>query len=190
MSEIIEVDYGPLEKLIGVWVGDKGMDVAPDPELGTIDSPFYETITFTAGGDLKNAKSQVLSNLFYRKIVKRKSNDEVFHDETGYWMWDAKERVIIHSLAIPRAVCVLAGGNYEGNNDENGKVSFEVSANVENKDWNILQSPFMQQQARTTSFYQKFTIEDSKLTYSETTMLEIYGKEFEHTDKNELIRQV
>ena len=71
-----------MEKLIGVWVGDRGMDVAPDPELGIIDSPFYETITFTAGGDLNNAKFQVLSNLFYRKIVKRKSNDEVFHDET------------------------------------------------------------------------------------------------------------
>lgn len=187
MSEIIAVDYGPLESLIGVWVGDKGMDVAPDPELGTIDSPFYETITFTAGGDLKNAKSQVLSNLFYRKIVRRKSNDEVFHDETGYWMWDAKEQIVMHSLAIPRAVCVLAGGKYQSSAD--GKVSIEVAASLDDKDWSIVQSPFMQQNAITKSFYQKFTVGNGILTYSETTMLDIYGKEFEHTDINELVKQ-
>ena len=46
MSEI--VDYGPLSKLIGVWKGDKGMDIAPEPD-GTEENPYYETITFTEG---------------------------------------------------------------------------------------------------------------------------------------------
>ena len=31
MSTIIdEVDYGPLAQLIGTWVGNRGLDIAPD----------------------------------------------------------------------------------------------------------------------------------------------------------------
>ena len=99
MSEIDAVDYGPLTKLIGVWYGDKGMDIAPEPD-GTEENPYYETFTFTEGGSVTNAESQVLSVLHYRRIVTRKSDNGVFHDETGYWLWDARDKVIIHSLSI------------------------------------------------------------------------------------------
>jgi len=47
----------------------------------------------------------------------------------------------------------------------------------------------MQKTARTTEFRHKLTLKDDRLSYSETTVLEIYGKTFEHTDQNELIRQ-
>jgi len=140
MSKIKEVDYGPLKKLIGVWKGDKGLDVAPDPD-GDEENPYYETITYTAIGDLTNAELQVLSALHYRQIVKRKSNNEVFHDETGYWMWDAKEELVMHSLVIPRAVCVLAGGHYTGTKDSEGNVIIEVSAKIEDKNWTIIHPP-------------------------------------------------
>ena len=120
-----EVDYGPLVELVGVWQGDKGMDIAPEPD-GTEENPYYETITFTAGGDLSNAESQVLSNLHYRRIVRRKSNDEIFHDQTGYWIWDARENVIMHSFVIPRAVGVLAGGHYNGEKDAAGNIIIAV----------------------------------------------------------------
>ena len=109
MSSEQEFDYGPLAELIGVWEGDKGLDVAPEPD-GVENNPFYETITFTAGGDVTNAESQVLTLLHYHQIVKRKSNDKVFHDETGYWMWDAERKLLMHSLSIPRAVSLIAGG--------------------------------------------------------------------------------
>ncbi|GAB4137768.1 MAG: hypothetical protein Fur0037_03070 [Planctomycetota bacterium] len=96
------IDYGPLEAFLGVWKGDKGLDVTPDPK-GEEINPFHETITFTAIGDATNAEEQVLAAVHYRQIVKRKSNDEVFHDATGYWMWDGKAGTLMHSLAIPRA---------------------------------------------------------------------------------------
>jgi hypothetical protein len=188
MEEASNIDYGPLAELIGIWEGGKGMDIAPESN-GTEENPYYETITYTEGGDLTNAESQVLSVVHYRQIVKRKSNDEIFHDETGYWMWDAREKVIMHSLTIPRAVCLLAGAQYIEKKDEDRNLIIEVSASIDDKDWNIIQSPFMKNNARTTSFRQNIIVGNGKMTYFETTMLDIYGKVFEHTDQNELFLQ-
>lgn len=188
MSDIKDIAYGPLIELIGDWYGDKGMDVAPEPD-GAENNPYYETINFTAIGDVTNAESQILAAVHYRQIVKRKSDDEVFHHETGYWMWDADAEIIMHSLTIPRAVSVLAGGNHNGERTGDGSFILEVSARQNDKDWHIIQSPFMQDNARTTAFYHQITVGNGKLSYLETTMIDIYGKVFEHTDQNELIRQ-
>ena len=46
------VNYGPLESLIGVWKGNKGVDVAPEP-TGEENTPYHETLTFTAIAMLK-----------------------------------------------------------------------------------------------------------------------------------------
>ena len=188
MNTIEEVDYGPLTELIGVWKGDKGLDVAPEPD-GAENTPYYETITFTAIGDVTNAGSQLLSVLHYHQIVQRTSNDKVFHDETGYWMWDAAAGIIMHSLTIPRAVSVLAGGRHNGKSGSDGNIVLDVSADLNDQDWQIIQSPFMRDNARTTSFRHKIIVGSGKLSYAETTIVEIYGTVFEHTDQNELIRQ-
>lgn len=186
MSVQEEVDYGPLKSLIGEWTGDKGYDIAPEPD-GIEENPYYETISFSEGGSLENAQIQTLAVLYYRRIVKRKSNDEVFHDETGYWMWDAKEKTIIHSLSIPRAVTLLAGAQFENETDANGDLTIEVQSSISDKDWNIVQSPFMKKNAKTTSYHQKIVVGKGKMKYKETTMLSIYGNDFEHTDENELM---
>lgn len=182
------IDYGPLKNLMGVWKGNKGVDIAPEPD-GTENNPYYETISFSAVGDVTNAESQILAAVHYRQIVYHKSNDEIFHDETGYWMWDKKTGIIMHSLSIPRAVSVLAGGVYKAEKTADGSIILEVSASINDKDWQIIQSPFMQNNARTTAFHHKIYLGDNTLSYSETTMVEIYGKVFKHTDQNELIRQ-
>lgn len=193
MGEVEKVNYGPLTELIGVWHGDKGHDVSPEPD-GSENSPYYETITFAAAGDVTNAESQLLTALHYRQIVQRKSNDEIFHDQTGYWIWDAERGTVMHSLTIPRGVSVLAGGTFNGENfnvenNEDEKIVLEVSASLDNKNWKIIQSPFMQKNASTTQFDQTLIVGDGRLSYSQTTVLDIYGRIFEHTDKNELFRQ-
>lgn len=188
MSDTDDINYGPLNGLIGVWKGDKGIDIAPEPD-GTENNPYHETITFEAIGDVTNAESQVLAAIHYRQIVQRKSDDEVFHDETGYWMWDANTKTIMHSLTIPRAVSVLAGGSHTGNQENDGSFVLEVSASLDDKDWQIIQSPFMRDNAKTTEFRHRITVGNGKLSYSETTIVDIYGKVFEHTDNNELTRQ-
>jgi hypothetical protein len=188
MNDTCDIDYGPLSELIGVWKGDKGLDVAPEPD-GAENNPYYETITFTPADDVTNAESQVLAAIHYRQIVQRKSNDKVFHDETGYWMWDADAGIVMHSLTIPRAVSVIAGGTWNGERTADGSITLEVSAQINDTDWQIIQSPFMQQNARTTGFSHRITTVNGRLSYSETTIVEIYGTVFEHTDRNELLRQ-
>lgn len=72
---------------------------------------------------------------------------------------------------------------------EDGDLIIEVSAGLEDKDWGVIQSPFMRDNAKTTGFSQRIKVGNGKMTYSETTMLEIYGRTFEHTDENVLIKE-
>ena len=184
---IDEVDYGPLACLVGTWKGDKGMDVAPDPNNGKEENPYYETILFEAVGNVKNADKQVLAAVRYHQVVSRKSDRKIFHNETGYWMWDEASGIVMQSLTIPRGVCVLAGGKAAAQ-VKKGATIFEVRASLGDNDWGIIQAPFMRDKARTTGFTHKITVEGDRLTYSETTLLEIYGKTFEHADQNTMRR--
>ena len=97
-----DINYGPLTGLIGSWQGDKGIDLAPEPD-GEESHAYYEALTFEAAGDVTNAGKQTLAVLRYHQVVQRKIDDAVFHDETGYWMWDSNTNTIMHSLTIPRA---------------------------------------------------------------------------------------
>ncbi|MCO4782328.1 MAG: FABP family protein [Candidatus Cloacimonetes bacterium] len=179
MSETI--NYGPLHNLIGTWTGDKGLDIAPEPE-GEERNPYYETITFSECNDVTNAEEQKLIFIQYRQVVRRKSTDKVFHDESGYWMWEPDSDKISHSFSIPRGICVLAEGSYK--TDSNESVLFVESGH--NDQWPITQSPFMINKAKTTGFQRKFVVDKNKLKYTQIMNLEIYGREFEHKDQNEL----
>ena len=101
-----EVDYGPLTLLIGKWTGDKGMDVAPHPDEEKEENPYTETITFEESGALKNAKKQTVSMVRYLQVVSRKSNGETFHEQVGFFMWDADTQTVMHSLTIPRGLAL------------------------------------------------------------------------------------
>lgn len=185
MSDKNSDEFGPLAALIGEWTGDHGVDIAPEPD-GQETNPYFETITYDPVSGLKNAESQSLEVIHYRQIVQRKSDGAVFHDETGYWMWEPDTRTVMHSLTIPRGVCVLAGGVYAGEKDSDGRTVIEVAASLTDERWKIIQSPFMQANASTTSFSQKMIVGNGRLSYMQTTMLDIYDKTFEHTDQNDL----
>ena len=180
-----DVDYGPLSHLIGTWTGDKGVDWSPE-KAGMNKNEYHETIVFSAVGEVENAESQVLAAIHYHQVVIDKSDGEAIHNETGYWIWDAENSTVIHSFTIPRGVCVIAGGKYEGKVDADGYSEIEVEALADSENWPISQAPFMSANAKTTKFQQKITIGKNKFSYDETTSVEIYGKVFEHTDQNEL----
>ncbi len=179
------VDYGPLEGLVGVWEGAGGVDVAPEPD-GQEETPYFETITFEVVGDVTNAEQQTLAVIGYHQVVSKKENDEVFHDQRGYWTWDPATDVITESVNIPRVVAVLASGQYA---PSNGEVTLSVAAAEGDADWGIIQSPFMRDNARTTAFEHSIKLSANTLEYSETTSLEIYGRSFAHTDGNTLARK-
>jgi len=180
------VDYGPLSQLIGTFTGDKGLDIAPDPD-GKEENLFYETIVFCEAGETVNAEEQSLVALHYHLVVNRKGDDKVIHNQTGYWMWDKEKNEIIQSIAIPRAVSLLAAGSAT---EEDGKIIFNVATDEKSDSWGIVQAPFMHKKAKTTSFKQTMTIQGNELHYHETTMVDIYGKSFEHTDTNTLTKIV
>jgi hypothetical protein len=179
------IDYGPLACLVGVWTGSEGMDVAPEPDDDEYN-PYYESLSFEAAGDVTNAEEQTLSVVRYHQVVRRKSTDKVFHDQVGYWLWDPATSVIVQTLTIPRAVTLLAGGKAEIDGDS---TVFEVRAVDGDADWGIVQSPFMQEKARTVEFRHRVSVTGDRLVYEETTVLDIYGKKrYEHTDGNTLQR--
>lgn len=178
---------GPLTGLVGSWKGAKGLDISPKPG-GSEENPFHETIQFTEVGDAMNAQTQHLAVVRYLRVVRRNSDGEIFHDQTGYWMWDRKTGGVTQSLTIPRAVCLLAGGASHPAAPVDGQVHFKVYAKLEDPDWSILQSPFMKDNARTVAYNHELTLQGNQLRYSETTLLDIYGRTCEHTDENELTR--
>ena len=94
--------------------------------------------------------------------------------------------MLAHSLAIPRAECVLAGGTLAA--DATGPLVLEVSARAGDPDWGVVQSPFMLAKAKTTAFSYAETVDGDTFRHRETTALEIYDRSFEHTDESELTR--
>ena len=68
-------------------------------------------------------------------------------------------------------------------------MTLRVSAKLGDDTWGVVQSPFMRDKARTVTFEHEITVKGDRLSYSETTGLEIYGRSFDHTDTNELVRQ-
>jgi len=185
MSIVDETNYGPLKDLIGAWYGNKGEDIAPEPK-GTEHNSYYENITFTGIGETENAEQQLLSVVFYTLEVRRNSTNKVIHHETGYWLWEQGTNTVVHSLTIPRGMCVLASGKFEQSQSES---VMNVGATLTNENWQIIQSPFMAKNAKMKSYQQQVKVTKNKLSYSQTMLLDIYGKEFEHTDKNELNRK-
>jgi len=181
-TSIIEgVDYGPLAALIGQWRGDNGTDVAPEPD-GEESNRYSEVMTFETIGNTSNAEIQDLASVRYHQVVTRIRDQKPIHNQTGYWMWDKENNLVMHSFTIPRGVCVLAGGELT-----DPKV-LDVHAAMGDKEWEIIQSPFMKKKARTVKYHLRISIQGDTLNYQQTMNLEIYGKEFEHTDTNALSR--
>jgi len=191
MSEQTTIDginYGPLAALVGTWRGDKGVDRAPEPD-GEERNPYYETIRFETAGDVTNAEQQTLSVVRYHQVVSRKSNDKVFHDQVGYWLWDPADDTIVETFTIPRGVAVVAGGKLGEPADLAQELVFEVAADANSPEFGIVQAPFMFKQAKTTAFTHSLTVKGDEMRYTESTILDIYDKtSYDHKDVNTLRR--
>jgi len=186
MNSIIDgVNYGPLSLLLGRWVGNKGLDNAPDSDANPDKTGYTDEINFTVAGPAENAEEQELVAIRYHHIVRKRENGLIFHDQIGHWIYEHDTGIIMHSLSIPRAVCLLAGGQYE---EKDGEGVFIVEAKQGSETFGVVQSPFMLNKAKTTAFKMELSVKDNRLAYREVTSLEIYGKTFEHSDESVLHR--
>lgn len=178
------MDFGPLAQLVGTWetMEGAGVDVAParigsEQGAGSLAvSPFFEKMTFEAAADALNASDQYLVALYYKQEVFRKSDGSKFHDQRGYFIYDAKNQMVYNSFCIPRTTCITAEGVA-------GKtMTLKAPAR------GIAEGAYMTENASTTGFSMNIKIEANKLTYSQNTMLNIYGQSMSHTDSSTLIR--
>jgi len=184
----IDVDtlanLGPLRALAGVWQGGKGLDVNP-----YIDAPrrqvYVEQIELQPIDPQSNGP-QLLYGLRYHARIVKPDEVETYHDQVGYWLWEASSGLILHSLTIPRGQVVLASGYATAD-----ATSFEVTAVRGSTVNGICSSPFLEHAFRTDSFSMTVTVHpDDSWSYFEDTVLSVRGRDepFHHTDRNTLTR--
>jgi len=178
-------ELGPLELLQGTWEGDQGLDVAYSNEKGEIGETRYrERTTFSPFGPVENGR-QVLYGLDYRTAAWRGDEENPFHTEVGYWLWDADEGQVMRCFMVPRGTVVLAGGPAAP-----GDTVLHMTAQCGSETYGILSNKFLAAQARTSDYEVTITIGDDTYTYDETTTIE-HGRLTEvllHTDHNTLVR--
>jgi hypothetical protein len=182
-----ESNISPLNQLIGIWKGDKGMDIAPKPDEDE-NNPYYETLIIEPVDiDIENAEEQELLTVKYYQYVKEIETGDVSHSETGYWIWDKNEGTIMCAFVIPRGLSLLASGEFKISNQ--GALMINVSSSIDDPNWSFVQSPFLEKKAKTLAFTREFKVSGNTLTYTQETKLDIYGKLFNHTDTNTLIKE-
>jgi hypothetical protein len=111
-----------------------------------------------------------------------------FHEELGYWMWDAAERQVMRCFTIPRGVTILAGGTAEAN-----AASFDLVAEVGSETYGIASNIFLDREFKTVRYDLNITVHDqNRFSYAQTSHLKIKNQAaiFHHTDKNTLTRVV
>src|SRR6202021_782095 len=70
--------------------------------------PYPEHVEFKPFGPVENG-SQVLYGLDYRMAAWRGEEENPFHTEVGYWMWDARDSEGVRCFLIPRGSAIVAG---------------------------------------------------------------------------------
>ena len=185
MNDDLLTHLGPLAALAGVWEGDKGADVAPSDDRGTERNAFREPLTFEPFGPVKNHE-QTLYGLRYSTVAWRLSDDAPFHEETGYWLWDAAAKQALRCFMVPRGVTVLAGGTVEPD-----AKAFEISADAGSDTYGICSNKFLDQEFKTVRYELSITVHGrDSFSYKEDTQLKIRGQQelFHHTDANTVKR--
>ncbi len=176
---------GPLAGLLGVWEGDKGDDTAPSDDRQTEKNFFRERLVFEPTGMVNNHE-QTLYGLRYSTRAWRLGEADPFHEELGYWLWDAANKQVMRCFMVPRGVTVLAGGTAEPT-----ATSFKLAADVGAPIYGICSNPFLDREFKTVRYELTLTIHDKmSFSYEEDTQLQIKGRPgiFHHVDKNTVRR--
>src|SRR6202044_1421833 len=92
------------------WEGEGGLDTAfshgPEKVLGT---KYLEKCSLRAFGP-GDHEDQHLYGLDYKSAMWRGDQENPFHTEVGYWLWDGATGEVMRGFVVPRGITVLAGG--------------------------------------------------------------------------------
>ncbi len=179
-------EWGPLSALAGEWEGEGGLDRAFQHASGqVVETPYREKLSFKPFGPVQNGR-QALYGLDYKTAMWRGSEDNPFHTEVGYWLWDAATGEVLRGFVVPRGITVLAGGTAAADAS-----SFELSARLGDPQYPIGENTYLTKHASTRSYHVTITVNgDGTWSYDETSMLDIdeLPEPLAHTDHNTLHR--
>jgi hypothetical protein len=178
-------EWGPLGPLVGDWHGEKGgLDSAySHAKHEVLQTPYTEKLSFKPFGPVNNGK-QALYGLDYKSAMWRGSEDNPFHTEVGYWLWDGATGEVLRGFVVPRGIVVLAGGIATAD-----AKTFSLSARPGDPLYTIGENSYLAKNASTLSYDVTITInDDGSWSYDETTMLKMneFPEPFAHTDHNTL----
>ncbi|MFZ1081574.1 MAG: heme-binding beta-barrel domain-containing protein [Candidatus Kryptoniota bacterium] len=185
MDEKILNGLGPLCLLAGTWEGSDGDDAAPSDDRGTEKNKYRERMILEPTGLTQNHE-QTLNGLRYHTTAWRIGESEPFHDEVGYWLWEAKAKQVMKCILIPRGVSVIAGGTVEPDARR-----FKLTARQNCSTFGICSNPFLDDEFQTVGFELEMIFhDDESFSYDQTTKIQIKGQKvpFDHRDRNRLKR--
>jgi hypothetical protein len=178
-------EWGPLGALAGEWEGEGGLDTAYSHAAGKVlGSPYREKCTLKPFGPVDNG-NQHLYGLDYKSAMWRGDEENPFHTEVGYWLWDAATGEVLRGFVVPRGITVLAGGTADADARQ-----FTLAATRGGVGYSIGENRYLADNASTLSYEVTCTIGDDTWSYEETTMLDMkeFEEPFSHTDHNTLRR--
>jgi hypothetical protein len=183
--------YGPLAFLAGDWTSGedwKGENVAPAPDRSTENTRFRQEMKFVPIEDVNNHEQQ-LYGLRYSTFAWEEGDDEdPFHEEVGYLLWDQERKQVMKCFIVPRGVSVIAGGTASRDTE-----TLKMVAELGSQTYGICSNKFLDEEFKTVKYEIDFKfIDENTFSYEEDTHLLMKGRDevFHHTEKNILKRVV
>ncbi len=178
-------EWGPLGPMVGEWEGTGGLDAAFSHSRGEVlQTPYLEKVTFKPFGPVDNG-DQHLYGLDYKTAMWRDSEENPFHTEVGYWLYDGATGEVLRGFVVPRGITVLAGGTAVPD-----ATSFTLSAKKDGGLYTIGENQYLAKNASSLSYEVTITTGPDTWTYAEMTMLQMkeFPEPFPHSDQNTLHR--
>ena len=178
-------EWGPLEALVGDWASDKGgLDSAFSHSKGEVlGTPYLEKLSMKPFGPVDNG-NQHLYGLDYKSAMWRDDEENPFHTEVGYWLWDSATDEVMRGFVVPRGITVLADGTGAADAKQ-----FSLMARPGHPQYSIGENKYLADHASTLSYDVTITInDDGSWSYDEMTMLKMdeFPEPFAHSDRNTL----
>ncbi len=178
-------EWGPLAGLIGEWEGEGGLDSAFSHSQGKVlGTPYMEKLSMKPFGPVANGRQQ-LWGLDYKTAMWRENENDPFHTEVGYWLYDPATGEVLRGFVVPRGITVLAGGVAAAD-----ATSFTLTAAIDHPQYKIAENQYLTANASSVSYSVTITLGDGTWSYEEDTQLRMkeFPELFAHTDKNSLRR--
>lgn len=188
--------FGPMAGLIGAWEGTSGKDTSPgmpDHMTTEVSNNYRERWVLAVVSPSAENHHQKLRQLTFDTSAWRGHASqagapagEPFHAQTGYMIWDAANKQLLASFAVPRGIVINAGGRVEPD-----ATSFELVAEAGSETYGICQNPDLLENFKVVRYILKVKMNgDGSIDYEQDTQLQIKGRGLlHHTDTNHLTRQ-